>query len=101
MQSDLIDVANLSQKNKDIKFVLTIICCFTKKHWFFAYKIKNSDVVLKAFKGFMLNIDKVPRGILMDAGNEFVLVRKFCAENNIETYLRYSSFHESFIERFN
>ena len=37
----------------------------------------------------------------MDAGTEFVLVRKWCAENNIKTYLPYSSFHGSFIERFN
>ena len=37
----------------------------------------------------------------MDAGTEFVLVRKWCAENNIRTYLPYSSFHGSFIERFN
>ena len=35
MQADLIDVTNLSQKNKDIKFLLTIICSFTKKHGFF------------------------------------------------------------------
>ena len=37
----------------------------------------------------------------MDAGTEFVLVRKWCAENNIKTYLPYSSFHGSLIERFN
>ena len=34
MQADLIDVTNLSKKNKDIKFLLTIICSFTKKHGF-------------------------------------------------------------------
>ena len=44
---------------------------------------------------------KVPRSMLMDAGTEFVLVRRWCAENNIKTYLPYSSFHGSFIERFN
>ena len=67
----------------------------------FSNKNKKSDVVLKAFKAFLKNIDKVPRSILMDAGTEFVLVRKWCAENNIKTYLPYSSFHGSFIERFN
>ena len=44
---------------------------------------------------------KVPRSVLTDAGGEFVLVRKWCTENNIGTYLPYSSFHGSFIERFN
>ena len=101
MQVDLIDVTNLSKKNKDIKFLLTIICSFTKKAWIFPIKNKRSEVVLKAFKAFMKNIEKVPRSILMDAGTEFVLVRKWCAENNIKIYLPYSSFHGSFIERFN
>ena len=36
----------------------------------------------------------------MDAGTEFVLVRKSCAENNIKTHLPYSSFDGSSIERF-
>ena len=37
----------------------------------------------------------------MDAGTELVLVRKWCAENNIKTYLPHSSFHGSFIGCFN
>ena len=52
MQADLIDVTNLSQKNKDIKFLLTIICSFTKKAWIFPLRNKKSDVVLKVFKAF-------------------------------------------------
>lgn len=52
MQADLIDVTNLSQKNKDIKFLLTIICSFTEKAWIFPIRNKKSDVVLKAFKEF-------------------------------------------------
>ena len=35
MQADLIDVGNLSQKNDGIKFLLTVICSFTKKHGFY------------------------------------------------------------------
>lgn len=101
VQADLIDVANLSQKNDDTKFLLNLICSFTKKAWMFPIKNKKSDIVLKAFKTFIKNVDKVPRNILMDAGTEFVLVRKWCVENNIRTYLPYSSFHGSFIERFN
>ena len=101
MQLDLIDVTNINQRNKGIKFLLTIICSFTKKAWIFPITNKKSDVVLRAFKSFINNIDKIPRSILMDAGTEFVLVRKWCAENNIKTYLPYSSFHGAFIERFN
>ena len=35
MQADLIDVANLSQKNNDIYFLLTLICSFIEKVWVF------------------------------------------------------------------
>ena len=101
IQADLIDVANLSQRNRDMKFLLTIICSFTKKAWVFPIRNKKLDVALKAFKAFMKNIEKVPRSTLMDAGTEFVLVRKWCSGNNIKAYFPYSSFHGSFIERFN
>ena len=96
MHVDLIDVKNLNKKNSGIKFLLTIICIFTEKH-----RNKKSDVVLKAFKTFINNIDKIPRSILMNARTEFVLVRKWCAESNIKTYLPYSSFRGSLIESFN
>ena len=87
MQADLIDVGNLSHENGGIKFLLTIICSFTKKAWIHPIKSKKSDVVLHAFKTLLKQIPKTPRSILMDAGGEFILVRKWCAENNIKTYL--------------
>ena len=52
MQADLIDVTNLSKRNNDIKFLLTIICSFTKKAWIFSLRNKKSEVVLKGFKAF-------------------------------------------------
>ena len=101
IQADLIDVGNLSHVNNGIKFLLTLICCFTKKAWIFPIKNKKSDVVLKAFKSLLQGMNKTPRSILMDAGGEFTLVRKWCLENNIRTYLPFSSFHGAYIERFN
>ena len=38
MQADLIDVGNLSQKNDGVKFLLTVICSFTKKTMDFTNK---------------------------------------------------------------
>ena len=58
MQADLIDVTNLSKKNKDIKFLLTIICSFTKKAWIFPIRNKKSDVVLKTFKAFLKTLKR-------------------------------------------
>ena len=58
MQADLIDVTNLSQKNKDIKFLLTIICSLTKNAWIFPIRNKKSDVVFKAFKAFLKTLKR-------------------------------------------
>lgn len=71
MQTDLIDVGNLSHKNDGIKFLLSVICSFTKKAWIFPLKSKKSKVVQNGFKILFKNIDKWPRSILMDAGGEF------------------------------
>ena len=101
MQVDLIDVGNLCHENCGIKFLLIIICSFTKKAWIHPIKGKKSDVVLHEFKTLLKQISKTPRNILMDAGGEFTLVRKWFAENNIKTYLPITFFHGSFIERFN
>ena len=101
MQADLIDIGNISKENNGIKYLLTIICSFTKKAWIQPIKSKKSDVVLHAFKILLKKAIKIPRSVLMDAGGEFILVRKWCIKNNIKAYLPYSSFHGSFIERFN
>lgn len=101
IQADLIDVGNLNHKNNGVKFLLTLICSFTKKAWMAPIKNKKSDVVLIAFKKLFQNINKTPRSLLTDAGGEFVLVRKWCEKNNIKTYIPYSSFHGAYIERFN
>ena len=50
MQADLIDVGNLSKENNGIKFLLTIICSFTKKALIYPIKNKKSDVVFKCFQ---------------------------------------------------
>ena len=81
--------------------MLTIICSFTKKAWISPLKSKKSGVVLNAFKILLRGMDKAPRSLLTDAGGEFVLVRKWCLKNNIQVYWPYSSFHGSYIERFN
>ena len=94
-------MGNLSHKNNGIKFILTIICSFTKKAWIFPLKSKTSENVLKGFKSILKTSGKIPKSILTDAGGEFSLVRKWCKDQNISTYLPYSSFHGAIIERFN
>ena len=66
-----------------------------------SYKKQKSNVVLHKFKILLKQIFEIPISILMDVGGEFILVRRWCAENNIKTYLSYTSFHGSFIEIFN
>ena len=100
-QADLIDVGNLSRSNDGINFLLTIICSFTKKAWISPLKSKKGENVLKGFKSILKVSEKIPRSILTDAGGEFNLVRKWCVQQNINTYLPYSSLHGAIVERFN
>ena len=44
IQADLIDITNLSQLNNGTKFLLTIICSFTKKAWISPLKSKKNQV---------------------------------------------------------
>ena len=41
VQADLLDVGNLNHKNYGIKFLLTLICSFTKKAWIVPTKIRR------------------------------------------------------------
>ena len=100
-QIDLIDVSNLSHQNNNIKFLLTVICSFTKKAWISTLKSKKSVEVLKAFKKILKEAGKTPHSILSDSGGEFSLLKKWCLNNNIKTYLPYSSFHGAIVARFN
>lgn len=44
IQADLIDVGNLNHKNNGVKFLLTLICSFTKKAWMAPIKNKNQTL---------------------------------------------------------
>ena len=86
IQADLIDVGDLNHKNNGIKFLLTLICSFTKKEWIAPIKNKKSDVVLIAFKKLLQSINKTQRSLLTDAGGELGLVRKWCEKTNIKMF---------------
>ena len=80
---------------------MTIICSFTKKACIRRIKRKKSDFVLHELKILLKQIYEIPKSVLMAAGGKFILVRRWCTENNIKIYLPYTSFHGSFIERLN
>ena len=42
-QIDLIDVGNLSNKNDGVRYILTMICSFTKKVWVFPLKSNETN----------------------------------------------------------
>ena len=81
--------------------MLSVICSFTKKAWISPLKLKKSEEVLNAFKKIIKEAKKTPHSILSDAGGEFSLLKKWCLNNNIKTYLPFSSFHGAIVERFN
>ena len=102
-QIDLVDLNNIEKHNAGIRYLLTVICSFTKKAWAFPLKNKSADEVLNRFINILRKIKIIPHSILSDSGKEFrnKFFLEYCMTNNISTFEAHSSFHGSIIERFN
>ena len=68
-QLDLMEVHQLSQFNRGIRYLLTCIDIFSKQAWVLQLRTKSSKEVAKAFAKVL--VDGVPRRIQTDQGREF------------------------------
>lgn len=71
-QADLMDVQNLSRKNKGYKYILAVIDCFSKYGWCVPIKKKRPADVIEAFEKILQNCRYKPRNLHTDKGREFV-----------------------------
>lgn len=102
-QIDLCFIIDYAEWNDGVKYLLTVIDCFTRFAFVRALKNKDSKSVLKEFKNIIDNLDKKPLTIVCDRGSEFVnkSFKDFCNIENIELILPKSNIHASYVERFN
>ena len=101
-QSDLADVARISNKNKGYNFLLTVIDIFSRYAWVRPLKTKRGKEVAAAFKS-IFDEGRIPKRIQTDQGKEFenVHVRNLLRRHDIELFSVKSAYKAAIVERFN
>ena len=98
-QADLMEFQPHARLNKQYKFVLVVIDCFSKFVWTRPLKSKSGKEVALAMESiFKL---KVPRNLQVDQGKEFYnsSVSKVCRDFKVNMYSSFQSTKASFAER--
>jgi transposase InsO family protein len=100
---DLADMNEFKADNDNIRYILTVIDCFSRYAWAVPLKNKTGDEVLNALIKIIEKSGREPRHIWVDAGKEFVnhKMKKWLEENDIEMYHTYGEHKSAMIERFN
>ena len=71
MGADLADMQLISNSNKVIKFLLSVIDIFSKYAWVFPLKDKKGETIVNAFQKVLDKPKRKPNRIWVDKGSEF------------------------------
>jgi hypothetical protein len=87
-QADLADVSNISKWNSGIKWLLVVICTFSKMVWVRGMKQKSGSEVMIALKSIFETTGRRPLYFQTDLGTEFFneKVWNYLKENGIHHY---------------
>lgn len=85
-QIDLIDAQKISRNNNGNKFILCVICCFSRFAWCVPIKRKTPNEVVRAFEHIFASTHRKPIKIQSDAGKEFLgrPIQQYFKEKNIQ-----------------
>lgn len=103
-QADLADLNSYIAFNKGIRFLLTVIDCFSRYAWVIPVKSKNSADMKNAFAElFNQSAPRIPKRLQTDKGKEFFnhSVSTFLKANNVEHFASVSDEKAAMVERFN
>lgn len=105
LQADLVFMDNPqgapAKDNDGIKYLLTVIDCFSKYAWVIPLKDKKAETVVKAFEPIIKKVH--PQLLQVDKGTEFYnnLFQKLLKKYNVTMFSTNSDKKASIIERFN
>src|SRR5699024_3516115 len=102
-QADLVEMIPYSKDNKNYKYLLTVIDCFSKFGWAIPIYNKSGIEIYKAFKSIFTKFKRILNKIQTDLVKEFYNkdVKKLFKENNIIHFSTHSNVKASIVERFN
>lgn len=100
-QSDLGQLDLYSKYNKNYKFILVVIDCFSKFVWCRPLKTKTGDEVTKAFADILDNEKRHPENLQTDQGKEYynTSFRNLMKKYSINHYSTYTAMKASIAER--
>jgi len=102
-QADLTFLNEFSNENKNYKYLLTIIDCFSKFAYAFPLKNKSPEGIIKVFKKIFSSGQK-PAKLQTDKGKEFdnIKFKKFLKSQNVILFTSKDKYIKcSIVERFN
>ncbi len=102
-QIDLCFITDLAEWNDGVKYLLTVIDCFTRFAFVKPLKDKTSKTVLKAFQEIIESLHDKPITIVCDKGTEFINKQflDYCKSRNMKLISPVSNIHAAYVERFN
>lgn len=103
LQADLIDVSKYAKFNNSVKFLLTVICVFSRRAYVQPLHSKTAINVKTAFQKVLKDINAKVTLIETDLGKEFYnsVMKDFFSSNKIKHFSVSSSSKSSICERFN
>lgn len=101
-QIDLVEMIPYASQNRNFKYILTVICCFSKFAWAIGLKTKNAKDVSDAMDT-VLRTGRVPKNIHSDMGKEFynTTFQNLMKKYRINHYSTFSVMKAAIVERFN
>ena len=103
IQMDLVDMQKISTKNKNFKYILMIIDCFSKKTWAEPLKSKRGEEVAVKIKNVFENMKYPVQSVIFDEGLEFKnrQVKKLFHQYGIHSYSILTEKKAGAVERVN
>jgi hypothetical protein len=71
LQADLVEMIPYAKQNKQFKYILVVIDCFSKYTWTVPVKAKDSKHVREAMEKVLSQIIHLPKNLQTDKGTEF------------------------------
>lgn len=102
-QADLVDMQSLSRSNRGVKFILTVIDCFSKFAWAAPLLNKTGPEIVKAFEQIFDRSGRTPAKLQTDKGKEFMNKNflSFLAERGVTHFTTQNETKAAIAERFN
>lgn len=102
VQGDLFYVDKLSQENKGVKYILSVLDCHTRYAFCETLTNRSCEAVRHALERIFLRMNPVPRIFCSDRGAEFKCkaTKQFLQKLKIKTFYAMGSAKASMVERF-